>query len=90
MADQKIYACYCWVKVVTAGAIEHIFDNKDGPGIVPVVEQTEEEGEGLNEVVFQSGGEAEDIALIHALGLDVDNDNLPTSLNKHQLQALEK
>ena len=34
-----------------------------------------EEGEALNEVVFPSGGQAEDIALINALGLDVDNHN---------------
>ena len=79
--DQEIYACRCWVKVVTEGAIEHTFNDKDGPDIVPAVEQTVEEGDALAEVVFQSGGQTEHIALIRALGLDVDDDNMPASEN---------
>ena len=79
--DREIYACRRWVKVVTEGAIEHIFDNEDGPDIIPAVEQTVQEGEALSEVVFQSSGQAEDVALIRSLGLDVDDDNMPAPEN---------
>ena len=34
--------------------MEHIFDNKDGPDIVSQVVDQIEEGEALNEIVFQS------------------------------------
>ena len=46
--DQELYTCCCWVIVVEEGTIENIFDDKDGPDIIPLVVDQIEEGETLN------------------------------------------
>ena len=81
-AEQDIYACRRWVKVVEEGAVEHMFDGEDlQVPAAEVVNENEVEGEAIHESVFQSGGHAEDIALVRAQGLDIDDDNMPAPEN---------
>ena len=80
--DQELYAVKRWVKVVTEGAAEHIFRDEDEEN--PTTDnpnEKEAEGAVIDDNVFRAGGHAEDIALVRAQGLDVDDDNLPAPEN---------
>ena len=79
---QEVYAVKRWVKVVTEGAPEHIFveeDEEEQPDVA--VNENGGEIERIDDIVFNAGGHAEDIALVRAMGLDVDDDNDPAPEN---------
>ena len=79
----ELYAVKRWVKVITEGAPEHVFVEEDSDNESNVVNNDTAEGEDapIDNIVFRSGGQAEDIALVRAMGLDVDDDNLPAPEN---------
>ena len=81
-ADQELYAVKRWVKVETEGAEEHIFveEDKEEPASVDV-NTNGEETEAIDDVVFRARSRAEDIAMVRAMGLDVDDDNVPAPEN---------
>eukprot|EP00559_Dactyliosolen_fragilissimus_P002711 CAMPEP_0184872744 /NCGR_PEP_ID=MMETSP0580-20130426/41459_1 /TAXON_ID=1118495 /ORGANISM="Dactyliosolen fragilissimus" /LENGTH=665 /DNA_ID=CAMNT_0027375583 /DNA_START=1012 /DNA_END=3007 /DNA_ORIENTATION=+ len=79
---QDLYAVKRWVKVVTEGAAEHIFrDEEEENPTTDNPNEKEAEGAVIDDNVFRAGGHAEDIALVRAQGLDVDDDNLPAPEN---------
>lgn len=81
-AGQELYAVKRWVKVETEGAEEHIFVEEDEEEpIAVVVNEKGDETEEIDAVVFSAGSRAEDIAMVRAMGLDVDDDNVPAPEN---------
>ena len=81
-AGQKLYAIKRWMKVETEGAEEHIFveEDEEEPTGVDVHEKGDK-NEAINSVVFSDGSCTEDIAMVCAMGLDIDNDNVPAPEN---------
>ena len=80
--DQELYSVKKWMKVVTEGAVEHIFQDQDEDILIDETpNEIQEEVNQIDEVVFRAGGHAEDIALVRAQGLDIDDDNLPAPEN---------
>ena len=78
--DKELHAVERWVKVKKEGAEEHLFD-KDQPRDESGDEPEVEDGQELQPSIFRATGVAEDIAMVRAQGLDVDDDNEPAPEN---------
>ena len=79
--NKELVAVKQWVKVDVEGPAEHYFrDNSKEQAF----NENEEEQDEIEERLFHFGNRSEDIALVRAMGLDVDNDNDPLDDNVPQ------
>jgi hypothetical protein len=70
-----------WVKVLEQGDPSLVWDEPGVASTVPTPTATNEQGEEIVDWVFQAQNWAEDIALIRAMGFEVDDDNEPAPEN---------
>ena len=79
-----MYCCKRWIRVLQEGNPTQFFN---GPALtvdeapINLNEDEEEVGVEIPDNVFHSSGDAEDIANVRRLGLDVDDDNEPAPEN---------
>ena len=76
--NKELIAVKRWVKVEIEGPPEHYFrdDNKEQAD-----NENKEEQATIKESLFHFGNQLEDIALVQAMGLNVDDDNDPLDDN---------
>jgi hypothetical protein len=70
-----------WVKVLVQGDPSLIWDAPGVASTVPTPTATNEQGEEIVDWVFQAQNWAADIALVRAMGFEVDDDNEPAPEN---------
>ena len=82
----ELYCVQRWAKVLTEGAIEHLFDSsepsqQDSTGSGANRRPVEEEGQEIDDQVLRARNCPEDISTVRAQGLEVDDDNKPAPEN---------
>ena len=79
---QDFYAVKRWVKVVTEGAVEHIFrDEYEENTTTEHSNENEAQETEIDDNVFRAEDHAKGIALVREQGLDADGYNLPAPQN---------
>jgi hypothetical protein len=70
-----------WAKVLEQGDPSLVWDEPGVASAVPTPTAMNEQGEEIVDWVFQAQNWAEDIALVRAMGFEVDDDNEPAPKN---------
>ena len=79
--DKELHCVQRWVKIVKEGGEDQLFESENGTTQVEGEEANATPSFELPPAIYHATGVAEDIAMVRAQGLDVDDDNEPAPEN---------